>query len=464
MQFKKVITYTAVSVLTGLSATLPVAVAGATSPAPMLLSVNTATGCSSHQATLPLSGAVNATVTWGDGTSTRYTTATLAKHTYKIPGRYSVRVTGTVTWLGSPTTAMPNSCITSVSSWGQTGLTSLRNAFYGDTYLAAVPNSLPTGVKDLAMTFSYTHFNAPIGNWNTANVTNMYGMFDGASAFNQPIGNWNTANVTNMGAMFLSATAFNQPVGSWNTAKVNFMYGMFWAASSFNQPIGNWNTAKVTDMGHVFDHATAFNQPVSSWNTANVTNLSGMFQGARAFNQPLSSWNTANVTDMSFMFTEDSAFNQPVDSWNTSKVTNMRYMFASTQSFNQSLASASWNTAKVTDMSGMFYGASAFNQPVGSWNTSSVKAMSFMFNYASSFNQSLAALNTANVADMSGIFTLSGLSSTNYGATLVGWAQHQEVSGVHLDAYAVTYPASAAAARQRLVNTNQWVIVDGGQA
>ena len=43
---------------------------------------------------------------------------------------------------------------------------------------------------------------ANIGNWNTANVTNMNNMFQVANAFNQPIGNWNTANVTNMSGMF----------------------------------------------------------------------------------------------------------------------------------------------------------------------------------------------------------------------------------------------------------------------
>ena len=51
-------------------------------------------------------------------------------------------------------------------------------------------------------------FNQDIGSWNTAQVTNMNGMFDRASAFNQDIGSWNTAQVTYM-IMFLQLTAFS---------------------------------------------------------------------------------------------------------------------------------------------------------------------------------------------------------------------------------------------------------------
>lgn len=68
-------------------------------------------------------------------------------------------------------------------------------------------------------------FNQAIGNWNTANVTNMSNMFSGASTFNQNIGNWNIVNVISMTTMFLNATAFNQNLANWAlNSNVNLGY------------------------------------------------------------------------------------------------------------------------------------------------------------------------------------------------------------------------------------------------
>ncbi len=55
----------------------------------------------------------------------------------------------------------------------------------------------------------------------------MAGMFGSASAFNQNIGNWNTANVTNMARMFWGANAFNQNIGNWNVGALKNAEDMF---------------------------------------------------------------------------------------------------------------------------------------------------------------------------------------------------------------------------------------------
>jgi surface protein len=152
-------------------------------------------------------------------------------------------------------------------------------------------------------------FNQDIGNWNTAEVTNMNGMFFIASAFDQDIGNWNTEKVTDMYYMFFEASAFNQDIWGWNTAEVTAMNGMFRSASAFNQDIGGWNTEKVTSMEYMFHYASAFNQDIGSWNTAEVTSMEAMFSSASAFNHDISSWTgTAATTAQTDMFTSASAF------------------------------------------------------------------------------------------------------------------------------------------------------------
>ncbi len=73
-------------------------------------------------------------------------------------------------------------------------------------------------------------------------------------------------------------TSFNQDISNWNTSEVTSMYGMFYHAENFNQDIGNWNTANVTNMRQMFYRADSFDQNLSSWNIENVTDVYYMFK------------------------------------------------------------------------------------------------------------------------------------------------------------------------------------------
>ncbi|MDB2703104.1 BspA family leucine-rich repeat surface protein, partial [Flavobacteriaceae bacterium] len=158
-------------------------------------------------------------------------------------------------------------------------------------------------------------YNQALNNWETANVTNMSGMFIGAPLFNQPIGNWNTANVTSTMAMFRGATEFNQDISSWDTSRVERMDVMFGLTDAFNQDISSWDTSNVKSMYSLFWYSTAFNKDISPWDTSNVNDMSYMFEGATLFNQPIGIWNTSNVQNMNGMFNKASAFNQDISDW-----------------------------------------------------------------------------------------------------------------------------------------------------
>jgi len=126
-----------------------------------------------------------------------------------------------------------------------------------------------------------------------SNVTNMNGVFSGATSFNRPIGTWDVSNVTNMVGMFKGATSFNQDIGYWDVSKVTELDHMFWGATSFNQDIGAWDVSNAIGLSYMFRGDSSFNQNIGKWNVSKVSYMDGMFQDATSFNQNLGSWDVS---------------------------------------------------------------------------------------------------------------------------------------------------------------------------
>ena len=102
-----------------------------------------------------------------------------------------------------------------------------------------------------------------------------------------------------MKSMFSGATAFNQDLSNWNTSNVTTMWGMFYDATAFNQDLSSWDTSNVTSMGSMFTSATAFNQDLSNWDIGAVTNMTNMFNGVTLstanYDSMLDSWSKQAV-------------------------------------------------------------------------------------------------------------------------------------------------------------------------
>lgn len=230
---------------------------------------------------LGLFGDVDVHVDWGDGSpDSDVAVAGPFAHTYAISGQFTITVSGTLTGFGQDEDGDPLSgaeYLTAVTSFGDLGTESLRNAFWGSDNLVNVPAVLPT------------------------TVTNLYGLFADASSFNDDISAWDTSKVTDMSAMFAFATVFDQDLNNWVTSNVTDMGGMFANATSFNGDISGWDTSKVTDMSEMFGSASVFNQDISEWDTSSVTKMSFMFYGASSFDQSLGAWDIGLVVDMEYM-------------------------------------------------------------------------------------------------------------------------------------------------------------------
>jgi surface protein len=160
----------------------------------------------------------------------------------------------------------------------------------------------------------------------------------------------------------------------------------------------------------MFTDAISFNQPIGNWDISGVSDLSSMFSGASSFNQSLENWDVSGVTDMDYMFYEASAFNQPLENWDVSGVTSMRYMFG---------------------------GASSFKQPINNWDVSSVETMYCMF------------------------YEIT-LSTQNYNDLLISWAELSLQQSVAFHGGYSQYTNPAVVARQYIIDTFSWTIIDRG--
>jgi surface protein len=160
-------------------------------------------------------------------------------------------------------------------------------------------------------------------------VTDIGGMFQGASQFNGDISGWDVYQVTSMNGMFVDANSFNADISGWNVSGVTNMTKMFENASLFNGDISSWTVSQVTYMGEMFNGASQFNGDISSWNVSAVTGMSGMFSNAASFNADLSLWDVSQVTDMDSMFDGATSFNQDLSGWCVSLILEEPLNFAS---------------------------------------------------------------------------------------------------------------------------------------
>lgn len=198
------------------------------------------------------------------------------------------------------------------------------------------------------------------------------------------------------------------------------------------------NLTGVTDLNEMFQGCDALTTvpSMNSWDMSNITTLYAMFHSCELFNQDIGNWDTGSVQTLGYMFYNNLAFDQDISGWNTENVTNMKWTFYDASAFNQDIGG--WDTGKVTDMDGAFRGATSFDQDLGSWD--------------------IEALTTA-----SGMFYNVTLSTANYDALLIGWEAQTEKAGVVFGAGNSQYSAGAAATARTALETNTWVITDGGQ-
>ena len=204
--------------------------------------------------------------------------------------------------------------------------------------------------------------------------------------------------------------------------------------------IKNWGTCAWTSMDAAFRGCTSLTSitATDAPNLSNATNVTLMFWKCRLSNADFSNWNVSNITTTDRMFSAGGA--------------------------NGTINLSNWDVSNVTNMYAMFYDCTNL-VPIGveDWDTQSLLNAQQMFRNTQLFNQSLANWDINQVTNFTNFMNLtSGLSTSNYDATLIAWAAQNPQCNVNINFGDSKYSCDAEAARDELINTYEWTIIDGG--
>jgi hypothetical protein len=261
-------------------------------------------------------------------------------------------------------------------------------------------------------------FDQPLEGWDVGAVTDMKGMFHGATAFNQPLGAWNVQRVTHMNSLFCECRFFNQDLQSWDMRSVHSLDHMFETTASFTCIPVRWNlnlsdTLLAQRASTVFEYSFVFrilcqNQPSLS--------VRDFFRKAMANPQPqpfltkgqllhmlprvrdqttvgyfghVEQWDVSQVTDFSHLMSlagVTSWFNYNLSHWRmtNSNVLRLDSMFAGCEVYDQPFARTFLQCTLRLDS--MFERCPAFNSPVRLGNVLTVSTMEHMFAHCPRFN------------------------------------------------------------------------------
>ncbi len=216
---------------------------------------------------LPLTGTVDATVSWGDGT-TEAVTAVNPQHVYEKPGEYWVTVSGKVTGLGNRLTKTSQSAIVRVGQWGQLGLESLAEAFYNNKGLTEV--ALPAeGAFARVTTTADMFYNCtlleaiPVGLIDQcAELTTVASMFSGCGSLTViPAGFFDRCpKIASVASLFKNCKKVKEiPAGLFDRlTEVTDLSSVFYGTGISAVPDGIFaNQTKATALGSAFYGCTA---------------------------------------------------------------------------------------------------------------------------------------------------------------------------------------------------------------
>ena len=384
-------------------------------------------------------GTFNATINWGDGSSstiTSYNDANLV-HTYTSAGDHSISISGTFPNIYF-NYAGDRMKVIAVTNLGEVGWQTFKSAFMACENMT---------------TFNFgTHT-------DTSSITDMSGMFRACKRISTlNLSTLNTSSVTNFSYMFSqvmshSSTWSASPsldasgLDTSNGTNFSYMFHFMLYATSLN--VSNLDTSSATNMTSMLDYNIRITSlDVSSFDTSNVERMDSMFGNCRALTSlDLSNFDTSNVLYMNTMFNGCGALS--------------------------SLDISSFRTPNVRGLIAMFSGCNVLGTiDMSNFDTSNVIYFGRMFDQRYSTNPRTDIIGVENF-NFEGITSSSALENFMRGMSIPTSRYDQLLINIEAQTIPRATPAhfgtsqytpggTAAAARASIISTDGWTITDGG--
>ena len=355
-------------------------------------------------------GTFDYVIDWGDGTVENYTTNDNISHTYATAGDHITKITGDFPHINMGdvgiSTTFKNK-LYEILNWGDIAWDSLENAF---------------------LSCSNLDFSSSIDSPNLQNCTSLYGTFRLCTSLGNVNGNnidlssWDVSNVTTIGEFY---TAYSE------TMNVDLSGWVINANITFGRLVDRCNILDVTD-----------------WDVSGLTNFYNIFNESQNLQAiaGLNTWNVSNGVNFTRIFRRlyDLKSLGDLSSWSFAPNSNLTEMFFA--SIRDSMDQTTRNSILNLDVS----------------NATNMQSMFSYSNITSWLN--LSNWDVSGASNFNGFLSNSALTTQNYDETLISWAAQSLQSNVNISFGTSQYTlgGSAEAARNTLVNTFGWTIIDGG--
>lgn len=231
-------------------------------------------------------GTYNATIHWGDSTTstiTSYNDADLT-HVYSVGGVYQIRIESATGEFGQIlfNNGGDKLKILSIDQWGTIPFGSFSSSFYGCSNLEANYTDAPnlSGLLSDGMFSVFRNcvlWNGGVVGWDFSSITRTARMYVGCTNFNQPL-LINTSSLENADLMLSECPNFDQDLSSWHISQItnfsNFLRSGQLSTTNYDALLVGWE-ANAHNTGLIFNAGTSkytFGEIETGTTTSTATN------------------------------------------------------------------------------------------------------------------------------------------------------------------------------------------------